>query len=120
MLTHIVADVVLCVGGELSDPFALWPRNTGWSKQRAGLEQPAAAGVQETARNLIDDNHNLESALRFFSSVSGIFGNQQNQHLQLIKQMLVKYLDPSSVPKVLFQVVCTVGAFILLHDKDDG
>ncbi|EDS32447.1 importin beta-3 [Culex quinquefasciatus] len=94
--------------------------NTGWSKQRAGLEQPAAAGVQETARNLIDDNHNLESALRFFSSVSGIFGNQQNQHLQLIKQMLVKYLDPSSVPKVLFQVACTVGAFILLHDKDEG
>ncbi|KAL1374806.1 hypothetical protein pipiens_020402, partial [Culex pipiens pipiens] len=69
---------------------------------------------------MIDDNHNLEPALRFFSSVPGIFGNQQNHHLQLIKQMLVEYLDPSFVPMARFQVICTVGAFILLHDKDDG
>ncbi|EAT37896.1 AAEL010159-PA [Aedes aegypti] len=96
--------------------------------------------VAEVARNLIDDDGNnqwpeflqflfqcasapnvqlQESALRIFSSVPGIFGNQQNQHLQLIKQMLIKYLDPSSDPEVRFQAVRAVGAFILLHDKED-
>lgn len=96
--------------------------------------------VAEVARNLIDDDGNnqwpeflqflfqcasapnvqlQESALRIFSSVPGIFGNQQSQHLQLIKQMLIKYLDPSSDPEVRFQAVRAVGAFILLHDKED-
>ncbi|XP_058063028.1 importin-5 [Anopheles bellator] len=60
-----------------------------------------------------------ESALRIFASVPGIFGNQQAQHLPLIKQMLCKYLDPSSDQEVRFQAVRAYGAFILLHDKEE-
>lgn len=96
--------------------------------------------VAEVARNLIDDNGNnqwpeflqflfqcanaesiplQESALRIFSSVPGIFGNQQKQYLDVIKAMLMKYLDPASDAEVRFQAVRAVGAFILLHDKDD-
>lgn len=105
-----------------------------------GLRRKICEVVAEVARNLIDDDGNnqwpeflqflfqcasaptvqlQESALRIFSSVPGIFGNQQGQHLQLIKQMLVKYLDPSSDPEVRFQAVRAVGAFILLHDKEE-
>lgn len=67
--------------------------------------------VAEVARNLIDNNGSnpwpeflhfpfqsgsaptvqfQESAQRIFSSVPGIFSNQQDQHLQPDKQMLVK------------------------------
>jgi importin-5 len=95
--------------------------------------------VAEVARNLIDDDGSnqwpeilqflflcandpniqlQESALRVFASVPGIFGNQQNNYLQIIKEMLMKYLDPSSNPDVRFQAVRAVVAFILLHDKE--
>ena len=95
--------------------------------------------VAEVARNLIEeDGKNTwpeilqllfqcanatnvqlqESALRIFSSVPGIFGNQQTQYLEVIKGMLMKYLDPSSNPDVRFQAVRAVVAFILLHDKE--
>lgn len=95
--------------------------------------------VAEVARNLIDDDGNnqwpeilqllfqcanapnpllQESALRIFSSVPGIFGNQQNNYLTVIKDMLMKYLDPSSNQEVRFQAVRAVVAFILLHDKE--
>jgi hypothetical protein len=95
--------------------------------------------VAEVARNLIDDDGNnqwpeilqllfqcanapnallQESALRIFASVPGIFGNQQNHYLPIIKEMLMKYLDPSSTPDVRFQAVRAVVAFILLHDKE--
>jgi hypothetical protein len=95
--------------------------------------------VAEVARNLIDDDGNnqwpeilqllfqcanapspllQESALRIFSSVPGIFGNQQNNYLTVIKDMLMKYLDPSSNKEVRFQAVRAVVAFILLHDKE--
>uniref|UniRef100_A0A2M3ZYW0 Putative karyopherin importin beta 3 n=1 Tax=Anopheles triannulatus TaxID=58253 RepID=A0A2M3ZYW0_9DIPT len=96
--------------------------------------------VAEVARFMIDDDGNnewpeflqflfhcasapsvqlQESALRIFASVPGIFGNQQAQHLPLIKQMLCKYLDPSSDQEVRFQAVRAYGAFILLHDKEE-
>jgi importin-5 len=95
--------------------------------------------VAEVVRCLIDDDGNnqwpeflqflfqcansqnirlQESALRIFASVPGIFGNQQNQYLDVIKAMLVKYLDPASDPEVRFQAVRAVGAFILLHEKE--
>lgn len=95
--------------------------------------------VAEVARNLIDDDGNnlwpeilqllfqcanapnsllQESALRIFASVPGIFGNQQNHFLQIIKEMLMKYLDPSSPGDVRIQAVRAVVAFILLNEKE--
>lgn len=59
-----------------------------------------------------------ESALRIFASVPGVFGNQQTQYLDLIKQMLHKSLESTSDPEVRFQAVRSVGAFILLHEKE--
>ncbi|KAL1403136.1 hypothetical protein pipiens_019500 [Culex pipiens pipiens] len=46
---------------------------------------------------------------------AGIFSNQ---HLQLNKHMLVKYLDLPFDPEVRFQAVCAVGAFILDNNTD--
>ncbi|CRK99390.1 CLUMA_CG012554, isoform A [Clunio marinus] len=103
------------------------------------LKRKICEVVAEVARNLIDDDGNnqwpevlqllfqcanatnvqlQESALRIFASVPGIFGNQQNNYLQIIKEMLLKYLDPSSNRDVRFQAVRAVVAFILLHDKE--
>lgn len=103
------------------------------------LRRKVCEVVAEVARNLIDDDGNnqwpeilqllfqcanasnillQESALRIFASVPGIFGNQQNHFLQIIKEMLMKYLDPSSNPEVRIQAVRAVVAFILLHDKE--
>lgn len=95
--------------------------------------------VAEVARNLIDDDGNnqwpdflqflfqcanspsaqlQESALRIFASVPSIFGNQETQYLDLIKQMLAKSLEPSTDVEVRFQAVRAVVAFILHHDKE--
>lgn len=105
----------------------------------ANLKRKICEVVAEVARNLIDDDGNnqwpeilyylfqcandshvqlQESALRIFASVPGIFGNQQNNYLQIIKDMLMKYLDPSSNAEVRFQAVRAVVAFILHHDKE--
>lgn len=107
--------------------------------ESANLKRKICEVVSEVARNLIDDDGNnswpeilqllfecasaanvqlQESALRIFASVPGIFGNQQNRYLDIIKQMLLKYLDKSSDPEVRFQAVRAVVAFILLHDKE--
>lgn len=105
----------------------------------ANLRRKICEVVAEVTRNLIDDEGNnqwpetlqllfqcanapnplfQESALRIFASVPGIFGNQQNHYLPVIKDMLMKYLDPSSSEDVRFQAVRAVVAFILLHDKE--
>lgn len=95
--------------------------------------------VAEVARSLIDDDGNnnfpeilnvlfqcatadnvmlQECGLRILASVPSIFGNQQNNYLPMIKQMMMKYLDPSSSKDVRFQAVRAVGAFILYHEKE--
>lgn len=95
--------------------------------------------VAEVARNLIDEDGNnqwpeilqflfecanspviqlKESALRIFTSVPGIFGNQQTNYLDLIKQMLQQSLVSQDSYDVRFQAVRAVGSFILLHDKE--
>lgn len=95
--------------------------------------------VAEAARNLIDDDGNnqwpdflqflfqcanspsaqlQESALRIFASVPSIFGNEEAQYMDLIKQMLTKSMEPSADVEVRFQAVRAVGAFILRHDKE--
>lgn len=79
-----------------------------------------------------------ESALRIFASVpgqynctsvhpnilssinfQGIFGNQESQYLDIIKQMLHKYMSPPSDSEVRFQAVRALYQFILLHVNDD-
>lgn len=95
--------------------------------------------VAEAARNLIDEDGNnqwpdflqflfqcanspsaqlQESALRIFASVPSIFGNDEAQYMDLIKQMLTKSMEPSADVEVRFQAVRAVGAFILRHDKE--
>lgn len=59
-----------------------------------------------------------ESALQMFASVPGVFGNQQNNYLDLIKQMLLQSLAPNEAYEVKFQAVRAVGAFLLIHDKE--
>ena len=62
-----------------------------------------------------------ESALRIFSSVPGILGNQINK--RLIRQMLVKYLNPSSDPEVRFQVLSVARVLMFsavsIDEQDD-
>lgn len=53
-----------------------------------------------------------------FASVPGVFGNQQNNYLDLIKQMLLQSLQPTQPYEVRFQAVKAVGAFILINDKE--
>lgn len=95
--------------------------------------------ISEVARNLVDDESNnqwpeilqflfqcanssssqlQESALRIFTSVPNIFGNQEAQYIDLIKQMLAKSLEPTADVEVRFQAVRAVGAFILNHEKE--
>ncbi|XP_011500552.1 PREDICTED: importin-5 isoform X2 [Ceratosolen solmsi marchali] len=93
----------------------------------------------EVARNLIDEDGNnqwpeflqflfqcvngpipalKESALCMFTCVPGVFGNQQANYLDLIKQMLQLSVNDSSNYEVQFQSVRAIGAFIMLHDKE--
>ncbi|XP_030375758.1 importin-5 [Scaptodrosophila lebanonensis] len=95
--------------------------------------------VAEVARNLIDEDGNnqwpdilqflfqcansptpqlQESALRIFTSVPSIFGNQEAQYIDLIKEMLAKSMEPGADAEVRVQAVRAVGAFILYHDKE--
>lgn len=96
--------------------------------------------VAEVVRSLIDEDGNntwpeflhflfqcansesiqmQESALRIFASVPGIFGNQQNEVLEVIKHMLLKYMAPTSDAEVRFQAVRALGQFILLNVSDE-
>lgn len=105
----------------------------------ANVKRKICEVVAEVARSLIDDDGNnnwpeilgllftcatadnvtlQECALRILASVPAIFGNQQNSHLPMIKQMMMKYLDPSSSQDVRFQAVRAVVAFILYHEKE--
>ncbi|KAI4464528.1 importin beta [Holotrichia oblita] len=95
--------------------------------------------ASEVARNLIDDDGNnrwpeflqflfqcanatnpvlKEAALQMFTSVPGVFGNQQNNYLDLIKQMLQQSLNPTEPYEVRFQAVRAIGAFIMINEKE--
>ena len=107
----------------------------------ANLRQKICEVIAEVARNLIDDDGTnkwpnilqflfqcsnapnvqlKESALRIFAAVPGVFGNQETQYLNLIKQMLQQSLEPTATKEIQFQAVRGVGAFILLHEKDSN
>lgn len=108
-------------------------------EQSDSMRRKICEVIAEVARNLIDDDGNnqwpevlqflfqcanapspqlKESALRIFTAVPGIFGNQQTNYLDLIKQMLQQSLAAQDCYEVRFQAVRAVGAFILLHDKE--
>lgn len=105
----------------------------------SSLRQKICEVIAEVARNLIDDDGNnqwpdvlqflfqcanspnaqlQESALRIFTAVPGVFGNQEEQYLALIKQMLQQSLEPTATKEVQFQAVRAVGAYILFNEKD--
>lgn len=58
------------------------------------------------------------SSLFIIRSVPGVFGNRQNENLDVIKQMLLSSLQPTESEALQMQAVKAVGAFILLHDKE--
>lgn len=93
----------------------------------------------ELARKLLDDEANnhwpeflkflftcasasspvlRESALQIFTSVPGIFGNQQSRYLDMIRQMLVQSLADTTNQSVRFAAVKAVAAFLLVHEKE--
>ncbi|CAH2099620.1 unnamed protein product [Euphydryas editha] len=95
--------------------------------------------VSELARNHIDDDgvnqwpeflqfmfncasaqdpNIKEAGIRMFTSVPGVFGNLQNENLDVIKRMLLSALQPTESEALRMQAVKAVGAFILLHDKE--
>ncbi|GLV41396.1 Karyopherin beta 3 [Carabus blaptoides fortunei] len=108
-------------------------------EQSDAMRRKVCEVIAEVARNLIDDDGNnqwpeflqfmfqcanapnlqlKESALRIFAAVPGVFGNQQTNYLDLIKQMLQQSLITQESYDVRFQAVRAVGSFILLHDKE--
>lgn len=52
------------------------------------------------------------------SLVPGVFGNQQQQHLGMIKAMLTTSLADAANPTVQALAVKATAAFILLHDNE--
>lgn len=52
------------------------------------------------------------------SLVPGVFGNQQQQHLGMIKAMLTSSLADNGNPPVQALAVKATAAFILLHDNE--
>lgn len=107
----------------------------------SNLRRKICEVVAEVARYLIDDDGNnqwpdllqflfqcvnsqnaelQEAALRIFAAVPSIFGNQENQYLAMIKQMLHQSIQPNVVNEVRVQAVRAIGAFILVHEKDSS
>lgn len=97
--------------------------------------------VAELARSLIDDEGNnmwpeflkflfelasspspdmKEAALRILSAVPAVFGNQEAQYIEVIKNMLLSSLTDASSYDVRFAGVQAASAFLLLHEKDSG
>ena len=94
----------------------------------------------EVARNLTDeDGNNLwpeflkflfamasnpapevkEVALHMFASVPGVFGNQEQQYIEVIKNMLASSLTDQSYD-VRFGAVKAACNYLMLHEKDSG
>ena len=94
----------------------------------------------EVARNLTDDDGNnlwpeflkflfdcassanpeiKEVALHMFASIPGVFGNQEKQYIDVIKQMLLASLNDPTFD-VRFTAVKATGNYLLLHEKDSA
>ncbi|XP_059155323.1 importin-5-like [Physella acuta] len=105
------------------------------------IRKKISDAFSELARNLIDDDNNMhwpealkflfecatsdnpvlkESALHILTAVPGIFGNQQAQYLEVIKEMLGAALMDRTHPQVCFEAVKATTAFIVHNDKELG
>ncbi|CAL8124033.1 unnamed protein product [Orchesella dallaii] len=119
-----------------AETIALLGRETEDSHMRKKLTELAA----ELVRNLIDDDGNntwpdfvqflftlannpsvalKENALLVFSLVPGIFGNQQTNYLDLIKQMFANTFQCEN-ESVRFHAGKAFACFITDHEKDDN
>ncbi|VVC88649.1 unnamed protein product [Leptidea sinapis] len=65
-----------------------------------------------------EDPNVKEAGLRLFTSVPGVFGDQENENLDVIKNMLMSALHAVDSDVLQMQAVKAVGAFILLHEKE--
>ncbi|KAM9319984.1 importin-5 [Gastrophryne carolinensis] len=95
--------------------------------------------VAELARNLIDDDSNnqwpealkflfdsvssqdvglRESALHIFWNFPGIFGNQQQHYLEVIKRMLVQCMQDQTNPQIRALSARAAGAFVLANEHN--
>ncbi|XP_053311326.1 importin-5 [Spea bombifrons] len=95
--------------------------------------------VAELARNLIDDDGNnqwpealkflfdsvssqdvglREAALHIFWNFPGIFGNQQQHYLDVIKRMLVQCMQDQNTPVIRTLSARAAGAFILANEHN--
>uniref|UniRef100_S4RV35 Karyopherin (importin) beta 3 n=1 Tax=Petromyzon marinus TaxID=7757 RepID=S4RV35_PETMA len=93
--------------------------------------------IAELARNLIDDDGNnqwpevlkflfdcvssqnpllREAALHIFWNFPGIFGNQQQHYIDVIKQMLVQCIQDQENPKVRIQAAKATASFVLSQE----
>jgi len=97
--------------------------------------------VAEVARNLVDDDGNnlwpeflkflfdmasnpnpemKEISLHLFSAVPSVFGNQEAQYLEIIKQMLMSSLTDVTSFDVRFAAVKATVNFLLNHEKESN
>jgi len=95
--------------------------------------------VAEVSRNLMDDDGNnlwpeflkflfdsasspqpqhKETSLLLFSSVPTVFGNQQTEYINIIKQMLMASLTDQGSYDVRFCAVKATVNYLLVHEKD--
>ncbi|CAH2223637.1 importin-5 [Pelobates cultripes] len=95
--------------------------------------------VAELARNLIDDDGNnqwpealkflfdsvssqdvglREAALHIFWNFPGIFGNQQQHYLDVIKRMLVQCMQDQNIPVIRTLSARAAGAFVLANEHN--
>ncbi|XP_064638859.1 importin-5-like [Lineus longissimus] len=95
--------------------------------------------VAELTRNMLDDDGNQrwpdvlkflyacnssqdaglrECALHIFSSVPGLFGNQQNEYKSVIKEMLYSCLNFSDSASVRFEAVRATTCFLVANEDD--
>ncbi|XP_013780072.1 importin-5-like [Limulus polyphemus] len=59
-----------------------------------------------------------EASLQMFTAVPGIFGNQQNRYLEVIRQMLLQSLQDPTNLNVRLAAVRATTAFLLAHEKE--
>ncbi|KAL4220293.1 Importin-5 [Mactra antiquata] len=103
------------------------------------VKRKVCDAAAELARNLIDDSNQQswtdflkfmfecassedpslkESALHIFSVVPGIFGDQQAQYMDVIKQMLGQSFAVQNAPNVWFEAVKALTAFLTTNEGE--
>lgn len=106
-------------------------------EQDHAVRRKVCDAIAELARNMLDEDGNMtwpevlkflldcassedprlrESALHIFSSVPGVFGVAQNEHLDTIKRMLGLCLQDKSI-EVRFEAVRATTSFIIANEK---